>query len=211
MDPNGEEIGEYYNWKGKYLGWDGHNDDKIYFVHGKKDERILKKANGSPVHTDDVEIDVTTTKQAIREALYVADMTSYNGDLWEEASFLTTEGRYTDCGPNIDCLEENEDPYVDVEYKGEALVSVHSHLAHYRRAQNGDIYSYSALHPSEADKLINAQQNIITGPLGNTEWVSISANVGYWQTPEKGVAFYDSNWKYKGSITIGDLRKVYIW
>ena len=128
VDPNGEEIGDYYNWKGKYLGWDGHNDDKIYFVHGKKDERILKKANGSPVHPDEVNIDVTTSKQAVREILYVADMTSYNGELWEEASYLTTKGRYTDGGPNINCLLENEDPYVDVNYEGEIIVSGYIYL-----------------------------------------------------------------------------------
>ena len=212
VDPNGEEIGDYYNWKGKYLGWDGHNDDKIYFVHGKKDERILKKANGSPVHPDEVNIDVTTSKQAVREILYVADMTSYNGELWEEASYLTTKGRYTDGGPNINCLLENEDPYVDVNYEGEIIVSVHSHLPYLTIKNSDEIKSYSALRPSTADKLIKSTQNIITGPLGDTEWISFAnGKSGFWSTPERGAAFYDENWNYQGDITISNLRKINIW
>ena len=212
VDPNGEEIGEYYNWKGKYLGWDGHNDDKIYFVHGKKDERILKKANGGPVHPDDVNIDVTTTKQAVREILYVADITSYNGELWEEASYLTTKGRYTDGGPNINCLSEDEDPYVDVNYDGEITVSVHSHLPYLKIKNSDEIKSYSALRPSKADKFIKSTQNIITGPLGDTEWtIFANGKGGFWNTPERGAAFYDGNWNYQGSITISNLRKINIW
>ena len=31
VDPDGREIGDYYNWRGEYLGTDNINDGKIYF------------------------------------------------------------------------------------------------------------------------------------------------------------------------------------
>ena len=39
VDPNGEEIGDYFSLSGRYLGSDGKNDDKIYFVSNKADKR----------------------------------------------------------------------------------------------------------------------------------------------------------------------------
>ena len=39
VDPNGEEIGDYFSMSGRYLGSDGKNDDKIYFVSNKADKR----------------------------------------------------------------------------------------------------------------------------------------------------------------------------
>ena len=39
VDPDGEEIGDYFSMSGRYLGSDGKNDDKIYFVSNKADKR----------------------------------------------------------------------------------------------------------------------------------------------------------------------------
>ena len=75
-----------------------------------------------------------------------------------------------------------------------------------------EIKSYSALRPSTVDKLIKSTQNIITGPLGDTEWISFAnGKSGFWSTPERGAAFYDENWNYQGDITISNLRKINIW
>ena len=38
VDPDGREIGDYYNFNGAYLGWDGNYDDKVYIVNDSKDK-----------------------------------------------------------------------------------------------------------------------------------------------------------------------------
>ena len=45
VDPDGREIGDYYNKKGKYLGWVGVNDNRIYIIGLRCDKRIIKKNN----------------------------------------------------------------------------------------------------------------------------------------------------------------------
>jgi RHS repeat-associated protein len=40
IDPNGEEIGDYYNNKGEFLGTDGINDGKVYVLKDKFEEKV---------------------------------------------------------------------------------------------------------------------------------------------------------------------------
>ena len=208
VDPNGEEIGDYYDWSGNYLGWDGIEDDNVHFVSNKS-VRIIKKAKGQPINSNQVEIDVTTTKQILQEVLDVSKRTDLNGELCEEATFLTTEGKYIGQGPNINNIPLDISPYVKVEYEGDILVSIHSHLPYRINPNTNEINSYSALRPSEnADKQIKADLNIIIGPLGDTQWLNFSSGVGCWVTPERGAAFYNANWESKGAITINKLQKI---
>ena len=43
VDPNGEEIGNYYDRNGTYLGTDGKNDGEVYVVVTRKDKKKIKK------------------------------------------------------------------------------------------------------------------------------------------------------------------------
>lgn len=131
-----------------------------------------------------------------------------NGETKEEATFITTKGRYTGQGPDVSSVPIDRPAYAEIQYEGDVLVSIHSHLP-FRKIPNSDeIYSNSAFRPSEdADKLIKANLNVITGPLGDTEWYASSNGGGFWQTPERGAVFYDENWNRKGAISIVDLRK----
>ena len=46
VDPNGREIGDYYNWQGKRLGWDGQKDDNVYIVSGRIPKKFFYKKTG---------------------------------------------------------------------------------------------------------------------------------------------------------------------
>ena len=44
IDPDGREIGDYYDTKGNYLGWDGKQDMNIYIV---KDQKSINKISSN--------------------------------------------------------------------------------------------------------------------------------------------------------------------
>ena len=207
VDPNGEEIGNYYDWNGNYLGWDGQTDNNVHFVSGHN-AKIIKKLKGNAVETNQVKIDISVTKDVISEVLDVAERTEKNGEIREEATFISTNGRYTATGPSRNSLPVDEPAYANVAFDGEILVSIHSHLP-YRKIPNSDeIYSNSALRPSTDDKSINANLNVITGPLGDTEWFAFPTGGGTWHPPERGAAFYNKNWELQGAIYIENLSKI---
>ena len=64
VDPNGEEIGDYFSMSGEYLGTDGNCDDKVYFVSDESDIDKIKQNNkaGKTTDTENVNIKITTTK-----------------------------------------------------------------------------------------------------------------------------------------------------
>ena len=43
VDPNGEEVGQYWDWDGNYLGSDGKVDLDVYFVSDEKSINTIKK------------------------------------------------------------------------------------------------------------------------------------------------------------------------
>ena len=214
VDKDGREFGDYYNWQGKRLGWDGAHNDDVHFISDRKSIKLLKNSNSS-VSTEHVEIDVTTTKKIINEALKVYTRASNNGQTKEESTYITTTGKFHATGPNVSELSSEEIPNVCTEYEGELLYTIHSHIPLYKK--KGDelsVYTSSALRPStegpNAD--INTHtliQNVIVGSLGDAEWRTFPSGYGgYWDIPEMGAAFYDSEWNYKGSTTINVLEKI---
>ena len=214
VDEDGREFGDYYNWQGKRLGWDGAHNDDVHFISDRKSIKLLKNSNSS-VSTEHVKIDVTTTKKIINEALKVYTRASNNGQTKEESTYITTTGKFHATGPNVSELSSEEIPNVCTEYEGELLYTIHSHIPLYKK--KGDelsVYTSSALRPStegpNAD--INTHtliQNVIVGSLGDAEWRTFPSGYGgYWDIPEMGAAFYDSEWNYKGSTTINVLEKI---
>ena len=89
VDPNGEEIGDYFSMSGEYLGTDGNCDDKVYFVSDESDIDKIKQNNkaGKTTDTENVNIKITTTKCDIWASEDVYRRTKKNGGYCEEATF----------------------------------------------------------------------------------------------------------------------------
>ena len=54
VDPNGEEIGDYYSYNGKWLGTDGVNDNKAYVATGKNPNGTFKNAKELPIRNSEL-------------------------------------------------------------------------------------------------------------------------------------------------------------
>ena len=70
VDPDGEEIGDYYNQNGKYLGWDGKNDYNVYIVTDKKSISTIvnNNTNKKVTNTEDVDIAISTNYFVLKQA-----------------------------------------------------------------------------------------------------------------------------------------------
>jgi hypothetical protein len=81
VDSNGEEIGDYFSMSGRYLGTDGKNDDKIYFVSNMADKRKIRQNDKAGLTTavSTVNVKITTTKCALWAAEDVYNRTVKNG------------------------------------------------------------------------------------------------------------------------------------
>ena len=210
VDPSGMLDGDYYNWKGKYLGNDGNNDDNIYFVSDINSIKTIKsnKRNNKPTNTDDVSIDISTNKSVLNHVLDVYNRTMDNGETCEEATFITTKGVYTAQGPNINDIPYEQIANVVVSYEGDIEVSIHSHLPLRYNKEKNMVYTASALRSSSADRTTKAKYNVIVGSLGDAEHVVLDHGGEYWKVPIRGAVFYDANWNQKGSISIKNLIKI---
>ena len=98
VDPNGEEVGDYFSMSGRYLGTDGKNDDKIYFVANRSDKRKIKQNNKARLTTDveNVTVKISTTKCAIWATEDVYSRTEENGGYCEEATSVFPDGLIID-------------------------------------------------------------------------------------------------------------------
>lgn len=94
IDPDGREIGNYYNWYGKYLGTDGNDDGMVYLISDKKSQRIIKSNNRKNCTTtiSDVKADVSTSINVLIEAVNVYNRTVMNGGEDEECSAFDCDG-----------------------------------------------------------------------------------------------------------------------
>ena len=54
VDPNGEEIGDYYSYNGKWFGSDGKNDNKAYVVTGKNSDGTFSNAIELPISNSEL-------------------------------------------------------------------------------------------------------------------------------------------------------------
>ena len=94
VDPNGDEIGDFFDLKGRYLGTDGHEDRNVFIVTNIRDQRIIKRNNKKELTTQPSEVDVTlsTTIDVLRETCDVYERTVNNGGDREEASTFDDNG-----------------------------------------------------------------------------------------------------------------------
>ena len=120
VDPNGEEVGDYYSFNGTYLGSDGKNDNKLYqqsengdviyglgvlnkptFEYvGEVDETALKyegkmyeKKDGDPNFTGSISVGKLTIVQKVGEKEFVKDRYDVLSGGWGNGSIQN--GDYT--------------------------------------------------------------------------------------------------------------------
>ena len=76
VDPDGREMGDYYNENGKYLGWDGKKD---YNVHIVTDDESIKTITNNKKHNrytseNDVSIAVSTNYFVLQQCVNVLNI-----------------------------------------------------------------------------------------------------------------------------------------
>ena len=122
VDPDGREFGDFVDGDGNYLGTDGINDGKIYFVSNHKSQQLIKKNDRKGINTsssdDRVKVDYETTVNILCEAVDVFDRTTENGGDKEESTVLIGNESYIGkTGTKEKCTFP----------KNEGDVSIHSH------------------------------------------------------------------------------------
>ena len=72
VDPDGEEIGNYYDRNGTYLGTDGKNDGEVYVVVTRKDKKKIKKNDkaGGTTQVSDVKSAMRLPLPKTRQEIY---------------------------------------------------------------------------------------------------------------------------------------------
>ena len=165
VDPDGCELGDYYDTEGNYLGWDGNNDNIVYIV-GNRNDRIKIKNNdreGRTTAVDDLQSVplLKTTYGVLREACDVLDRAENNsGQTKEECSvvdFQSGLGVRSSTGESLKAvLPQTPDWIIDA-------VSIHLHNKYNDATQmSGHRDDLSG----DADNFGDFIQNVIVGPLG---------------------------------------------
>ncbi len=166
VDPNGREIGGYFDWYGKYLGWDGKDDDNVYIVSGRIPHKNIDKKTGIVTSLDQVTIEVATTKSVIREAIKVYEWTSDNGGDDEECSAF-------DCDGNLFVGNRGEGGSANLPI-AEGSVSIHSHrltevvidgITYIRTPNYASTRKNSGKENCDETTFLNFDLNIIVGDL----------------------------------------------
>jgi len=166
VDPNGEEIGDYFDIKGNYLGWDGNNDNNVYFISNGADKNRIKNNDkeGRTTSLEDLQSKplLKTTYGVIREACDVLDRAEKNsGQTKEEGSVVDFNSGLGVRGitGKSKTVEIPQTP----SWINEA-VSIHSHN------KDNVATEMSGNHPEkkdgDADSFGKYVQNVIIGPLG---------------------------------------------
>ena len=165
VDPDGREFGDYYNKKGKYLGWDGNNDNNVYIICNRADIKRIKNNDkkGRTTSVDDLQSKplLKTTYGVLREACNVLDRAEKNsGQTKEECSVVEYKsglGVRSSTGESQSVyLPQIPDWLIDA-------VSIHSHNKYNDATQ---MSGHQDDHSGDADHFGNFVQNVIVGPLG---------------------------------------------
>ena len=160
VDPNGREIGEYFDMEGKWLGTDGKNDFRVYFVEDPESQAQLRKdVKEGKYTTSSINSKVATTTFVLNEIINVFDRTANednNGNYEEGAAF------------DNDILPIRSDrgtvQHVDLKLNS-GSTSIHSHTFVEFFNDKGEPCLYTPENPSDADKEVfkNFTLNVIVG------------------------------------------------
>lgn len=212
VDPDGREIGDYYNFNGVYLGWDGNYDDKVYIVNDSK-EKYKKDASGR-IDPKSVSPVITTTYRALEAVQGVYNRTIDNNGIYEESAFVIGGDLHSEIVKGSrGGYDKNGEPYcmapnLTDEQKplsGLGLISVHSHPFEIVYGILGNSYRTSV--PSSEDKELfkSCSMNIIVGYLSNIT----TPSEAYPETQENiGATFYSSSFEKIGSVMMSSINKI---
>lgn len=81
FDPDGNEIGDYYDRNGKYLGWDGQFDNKVYIIDDYGDQTKISSSGKTSLSELKQQPALSTTYDILSEALDVFERTQANGEV----------------------------------------------------------------------------------------------------------------------------------
>ena len=205
VDPNGEEIGEYRDWDGNYLGTDGHENFEVYFVSDKHSIDIIKNndalENGT-TNKSDVKVDWETDKFEIHAIVLVYYLTVNNGGNREEAITFPRKYGFAKHYPTGDCNGE-------IEIDNTGYLSIHSHKLNYFDCPDGTgTCAQTPYNLSDKDKSVfpNYVYNVV---VGNSYESVQNIRTGTVYEKRLGTAVvYDSKMNKVGEILINNLKKI---
>ncbi len=179
IDPDGREIGDYYDKQGNYLGWDGYEDYNVHIVTDRACINRIKNNSVTPLSS--VEVALSTNYFVLQRVEDVLDMSI--GDNAQHEFCTTMQGTFS---ADIQSGEYGTAVLPSPpEYGCGATTSIHSH------PDADDVYGHwieymSAGENKDAQAFQSYDLNIIVGQREHHS--------------EKGAAFY-------GRQPIGDFSR----
>ena len=206
VDPNGEEIGDYFSLSGKYLGTDGLNDDKVYFVNNKSDKRRIKHNNQAGKTTDvsTVSVYISTTKCEVWASEDVYNRTEKNGGFCEEATSVFPDGSIENykSGPDARYTIDNNG-HVDLpegyERDGSGTL-IHSHPLYEYEFSDGYNHCWPVSSKLDSDDLKEAQKN--------TGFIVVGRSTPDALNHRTSRAYFFKSGAFIGSVSMRAIRKV---
>ena len=200
VDPDGMECGDYYSTNGKYLGWDGKFDNKVYII---KDEEPATDKYGL-INASEVSTQLITSYETLGATLGVYNRTKRNRGYLEESTAMVA-----DYSPLIgnqgyygsDGLPHCVFPDIQQYQKDIGITSIHSHPF---MPING---GYSTSDPSSDDISLfeDCKMNIIVGYLNVPE----SSRHSFPNTSKNiGASFFSSEGKKIAQMSIRAIEKI---
>ncbi len=207
VDPNGEEVGDYFSMSGRYLGTDGKNDDKIYFVADRSDKRKIKQNNKAGLTTDikDVTVKISTTKCAIWATEDVYRRTEKNGGYCEEATSVFPDGLIIDYkrGPDARYTADKKG-YVDLpndyERNGDGIL-IHSHPLWKYVSYDKSEYRWDVSSKLDADDMEQSFKNAGFIIVGKT----MPSDVFEYR---RSMAYFFEHGEFKERVSIRAIKRV---
>ena len=202
VDPDGREIGDYYDKNGNYKGWDGVLDNRVYIVDDKASLAKDKKGN---IDASRVEPLVSTTYETLNAIVGVFNRTIDKENRGsKEESTATLAGLVNIPGApgytGADGKPHCNFPKLTEEQKMLGVTSIHSHL--FVTAEN----SYYTATPSVDDKELfsSCGMNIIVGYISAPTQSSAYPN----STENIGAAFINSSNKTVATMSMRAVEKI---
>ncbi|MBR4786281.1 MAG: hypothetical protein IK013_00140 [Bacteroidales bacterium] len=207
VDPNGEEVGDYFSMSGRYLGTDGKNDDKIYFVANRSDKRKIKQNNKARLTTDveNVTVKISTTKCAIWATEDVYSRTEENGGYCEEATSVFPDGLIIDYKRGPDArYTTGKKGYVDLpndyERNGDGIL-IHSHPLWKYVSYDKSEYRWDVSSKLDADDMEQSFKNAGFIIVGKT----MPSDVFEYR---RSMAYFFEHGGFKGRVSIRAIKRV---
>ncbi len=197
VDPNGEEIGDFYDQWGRKIGSDGRADDNVFIVSDQASQNKIKENRRNHVNTNsaDVKVDVTTTYNVLSEASDVYERTVKNGGYNEEASALPTDGGSADWERKSGVNEHSVEVPIP---QGDVLI--HSHPL--KKRNPCDYTSPKVISDKDKSHFEKFKLNIVVGNDGG------NCSGGVWSGRKPTASFYDSSSKNLINLLFDVVKKI---